>query len=123
MAARNPPVVRNRLPALAEVLRRSESHPATFVGCCLLCWQCMGRLQLYPTSLADFTAVSFRLAISFGASVLSRAGTRPPVDLYCYYLFLQREGSEDTLDFWLDVQQHENLCTLTLPPTTASAKH
>ncbi|SCV69198.1 BQ2448_2218 [Microbotryum intermedium] len=36
--------------------------------------------------------------------------TRPPVDLYCYYLFLQREGSEDTLDFWLDVQQHENLC-------------
>ncbi|KAI5476755.1 bud site selection-related protein [Pseudohyphozyma bogoriensis] len=36
--------------------------------------------------------------------------TRPPVDLYCYYLFLQREGAEDTLDFWLDVQQHENLC-------------
>ncbi|ORY41751.1 RGS domain-containing protein [Leucosporidium creatinivorum] len=59
MAQRNPPMVRNRLPALAEVLRRS---------------------------------------------------TRPPVDLYCYYLFLQREGSEDTLDFWLDVQQHENLC-------------
>lgn len=25
-------------------------------------------------------------------------------------LFLQREGSEDVLDFWLDVQQHENLC-------------
>lgn len=25
-------------------------------------------------------------------------------------LFLQREGSEDILDFWLDVQQHENLC-------------
>ncbi|GAA5881120.1 hypothetical protein JCM1840_007111 [Sporobolomyces johnsonii] len=59
MANRNHPVVRNRLPSLAEVLRRS---------------------------------------------------TRPPVDLYCYYLFLQREGSEDTLDFWLDVQQHENLC-------------
>lgn len=34
------------------------------------------------------------------------------MDLYCYYLFLQREGSEDTLDFWLDVQQHENLCAL-----------
>ncbi|GAA6012773.1 hypothetical protein JCM10207_005355 [Rhodosporidiobolus poonsookiae] len=59
MASRNQPIVRNRLPSLAEVLRRS---------------------------------------------------TRPPVDLYCYYLFLQREGSEDTLDFWLDVQQHENLC-------------
>ncbi|GAA5971899.1 hypothetical protein JCM21900_000646 [Sporobolomyces salmonicolor] len=59
MANRHHPVVRNRLPSLAEVLRRS---------------------------------------------------TRPPVDLYCYYLFLQREGSEDTLDFWLDVQQHENLC-------------
>lgn len=43
-------------------------------------------------------------------------GTRPPVDLYCYYLFLQREGSEDTLDFWLDVQQHENLCTPFLCP-------
>ncbi|GAA5865158.1 hypothetical protein JCM3774_002154 [Rhodotorula dairenensis] len=56
---RNQPVIRNRLPSLAEVLRRN---------------------------------------------------TRPPVDLYCYYLFLQREGSEDTLDFWLDVQQHENLC-------------
>lgn len=40
--------------------------------------------------------------------VLSRS-TRPPVDLYCYYLFLQREGSEDMLDFWLDVHQHENL--------------
>ncbi|PSR76394.1 hypothetical protein PHLCEN_2v8490 [Hermanssonia centrifuga] len=37
--------------------------------------------------------------------VLSRR-TRPPVDL----LFLQREGAEDILDFWLDVQQHENLC-------------
>lgn len=58
-AVRPVPVPRNRLPTLAEVLRRS---------------------------------------------------TRPPVDLYCYYLFLQREGSEDTLDFWLDVQQHENLC-------------
>lgn len=27
-----------------------------------------------------------------------------------YSLFLQREGAEDILDFWLDVQQHENLC-------------
>ncbi|KAG6835678.1 hypothetical protein H0H93_015823 [Arthromyces matolae] len=27
-----------------------------------------------------------------------------------FYLFLQREGAEDILDFWLDVQQHENLC-------------
>ncbi|SGY74025.1 BQ5605_C005g03335 [Microbotryum silenes-dioicae] len=59
------PAPRNRLPALAEVLRRN---------------------------------------------------TRPPVDLYCYYLFLQREGSEDTLDFWLDVQQHENLCTVNSAP-------
>ncbi|GAA6061378.1 hypothetical protein JCM10212_005832 [Sporobolomyces blumeae] len=59
MPQRNQPVTRNRLPSLAEVLRRN---------------------------------------------------TRPPVDLYCYYLFLQREGAEDTLDFWLDVQQHENLC-------------
>lgn len=39
-----------------------------------------------------------------------RTDTRPPVDLYCFYLFLQREGGEDALDFWLDVQQHENLC-------------
>lgn len=43
------------------------------------------------------------------AEVLARR-TAAPVDLYCYYLFLQREGSEDSLDFWLDVQQHENLC-------------
>ena len=28
----------------------------------------------------------------------------------CDSLFLQREGAEDILDFWLDVQQHENLC-------------
>jgi hypothetical protein len=27
-----------------------------------------------------------------------------------FYLFLQREAAEDILDFWLDVQQHENLC-------------
>jgi hypothetical protein len=27
-----------------------------------------------------------------------------------FSLFLQREGTEDVLDFWLDVQQHENLC-------------
>ena len=31
--------------------------------------------------------------------VLNRS-TKPPVDLYCYYLFLQREGAEDTLDFY-----------------------
>ena len=43
------------------------------------------------------------------AEVLARR-TAPPVDLYCFYLFLQREGAEDSLDFWLDVQQHENLC-------------
>jgi hypothetical protein len=30
--------------------------------------------------------------------------------LCLYSLFLQREGAEDILDFWLDVQQHENLC-------------
>ncbi|KAL7412490.1 RGS domain-containing protein [Mrakia frigida] len=36
--------------------------------------------------------------------------TRPPVDLFCFYIFLQREGNEDSLDFWLDVHQHENLC-------------
>ncbi|CAL1710589.1 unnamed protein product [Somion occarium] len=41
--------------------------------------------------------------------VLARR-TRPPVDLFMFYLFLQREGAEDILDFWLDVQQHENLC-------------
>ncbi|WWD21919.1 hypothetical protein CI109_106407 [Kwoniella shandongensis] len=36
--------------------------------------------------------------------------TRPPLDLFCFYIFLQRESSEDALDFWLDVQQHENMC-------------
>ncbi|EJT99673.1 regulator of G protein signaling [Dacryopinax primogenitus] len=41
--------------------------------------------------------------------VLARK-TRPPVDLFMFYLFLQREQAEDVLDFWLDVQQHENLC-------------
>ncbi|QRW09733.1 regulator of G protein signaling domain protein [Ceratobasidium sp. AG-Ba] len=41
--------------------------------------------------------------------VLTRRA-RPPVDLYMFYLFLQREGAENVLDFWLDVQMHENLC-------------
>ena len=50
-----------------------------------------------------------RMRLPTLAEVLARR-TAPPVDLYCYYLFLQREGSEDSLDFWLDVQQHENLC-------------
>lgn len=57
--------------------------------------------------------------------------TRAPLDLFCFYvschtnprnnsgvfhpcsrtqIYLQRESSEDALDFWLDVQQHENLC-------------
>lgn len=36
--------------------------------------------------------------------------TRAPLDLYCFYIFLQQENAEDALDFWLDVQQHENLC-------------
>ena len=43
------------------------------------------------------------------AEVLARR-TLPPVDLYCFYLYLQREAAEDALDFWLDIQQHENLC-------------
>jgi hypothetical protein len=30
--------------------------------------------------------------------------------MHMHSLFLQREGAEDVLDFWLDVQQHENLC-------------
>lgn len=60
-----------------------------------------------------------------------KRNTRPPVDLYCFYLFLQREGAEDTLDFWLDVQQHENLCrayftdllkTANLDPATTSSR-
>jgi ABC-type glycerol-3-phosphate transport system permease component len=33
-----------------------------------------------------------------------------PLHLDRRSLFLQREGAEDILDFWLDVQQHENLC-------------
>ena len=78
---RNPPIVRNRLPSLAEVLRRST-------------WP--GLRHRLHTLISNHT------------------DTRPPVDLYCYYLFLQREGSEDTLDFWLDVQQHENLCQFSL---------
>lgn len=36
--------------------------------------------------------------------------TRAPLDLYCFYIFLQQENAEDALDCWLDMQQHENLC-------------
>ncbi|EKM77633.1 hypothetical protein AGABI1DRAFT_77161 [Agaricus bisporus var. burnettii JB137-S8] len=57
----------------------------------------------------DEWADSRRHRLPSFAEVLSRR-TRPPVDLFMFYLFLQREGAEDILDFWLDVQQHENLC-------------
>lgn len=56
------------------------------------------------------------------AEVLARR-TLPPVDLYCYYLFLQREGSEDSLDFWLDVQQHENLCRAYFKDLRKNGRH
>lgn len=56
------------------------------------------------------------------AEVLARR-TLPPVDLYCYYLFLQREGSEDSLDFWLDVQQHENLCRAYFKDLRKTGRH
>lgn len=62
--------------------------------------------QERPLSMANSTS---RNRLPTLAEVLARR-TLPPVDLYCYYLFMQREGSEDALDFWLDVQQHENLC-------------
>ncbi|KAK0495664.1 RGS domain-containing protein [Armillaria luteobubalina] len=57
----------------------------------------------------DDWAASRKNRLPSFTEVLSRR-TRPPVDLFMFYLFLQREGSEDILDFWLDVQQHENLC-------------
>ncbi|TDL20515.1 hypothetical protein BD410DRAFT_790737 [Rickenella mellea] len=57
----------------------------------------------------DEWALSRRNRLPSFTEVLSRR-TRPPVDLFMFYLFLQREGAEDILDFWLDVQQHENLC-------------
>ncbi|KAH0578982.1 hypothetical protein H2248_003158 [Termitomyces sp. 'cryptogamus'] len=57
----------------------------------------------------DDWAQSRRNRLPSFTEVLSRR-TRPPVDLFMFYLFLQREGAEDILDFWLDVQQHENLC-------------
>lgn len=40
---------------------------------------------------------------------LSSCTLETAADFHCS-LFLQREGAEDILDFWLDVQQHENLC-------------
>lgn len=58
--------------------------------------------------------------------------TRAPLDLFCFYvghitgvhfsetddqIFLQRESAEDALDFWLDVQQHENMCKAYLKVT------
>ncbi|KZV76734.1 hypothetical protein PENSPDRAFT_597710 [Peniophora sp. CONT] len=57
----------------------------------------------------DEWAASRKNRLPTFTEVLSRR-TRPPGDLFMFYLFLQREGNEDILDFWLDVQQHENLC-------------
>ncbi|KZV76752.1 hypothetical protein PENSPDRAFT_342331 [Peniophora sp. CONT] len=56
----------------------------------------------------DEWAASWNNRLPTFTEVLSRR-TRPPGDLFMFYLFLQREGNEDILDFWLDVQQHENL--------------
>ncbi|KIJ36383.1 hypothetical protein M422DRAFT_34341 [Sphaerobolus stellatus SS14] len=62
-----------------------------------------------PDAAQDDLTVDRRNRLPSFTEVLSRR-TRPPVDLFMFYLFLQREGQEDVLDFWLDVQQHENLC-------------
>ncbi|WVQ76665.1 hypothetical protein IAR50_006339 [Cryptococcus sp. DSM 104548] len=66
-----------------------------------------------PTSKAERRASTSRYLklnrLPTLQEVLDRR-TRPPLDLFCFYIFLQREMSEDALDFWLDVQQHENLC-------------
>ncbi|RXK42083.1 hypothetical protein M231_00440 [Tremella mesenterica] len=36
--------------------------------------------------------------------------TRAPLDLFCFWIWLESIQCQDGLDFWLDVQQHENLC-------------
>lgn len=145
MTSRGPLVPRNRLPTLAEVLRRSQSphHPVPPP-----CEWMELRVAPLPTQEQELVCSSpARVSELGGGSAggggregwdsageikagtmlgsgradlcpTDPAGTRPPVDLYCYYLFLQREGSEDTLDFWLDVQQHENLC-VSLPAAPA----
>lgn len=41
--------------------------------------------------------------------VLSRQSASP-VALHDFYVFLQRDGNEAALDFWLDVRCHESLC-------------
>jgi len=65
------------------------------------------RIQSLPNTQSAPTMTRNRLPTL--QEVLARQ-TRPPVDLYCFYLYLQRERAEDSLDFWLDAQQHENLC-------------
>ncbi|EFP81806.2 Bud site selection protein, Revert to axial protein 1 [Puccinia graminis f. sp. tritici] len=79
-------------PQQQQQQRRSASHTQTQNN----------RLSALPPSMA-------RNRLPTLQEVLARQ-TRPPVDLYCFYLYLQREKAEDSLDFWLDAQQHENLC-------------
>ncbi|KAG8724697.1 Bud site selection protein, Revert to axial protein 1, partial [Ceratobasidium sp. 395] len=80
------------------------------------CWHRLRLCDEYPVGAMEKSARpasqqggEYRNRLPTFEEVLSRK-TRPPVDLFMFYLFLQREGAEDVLDFWLDVQQHENLC-------------
>ncbi|KAH8090743.1 hypothetical protein HD553DRAFT_291108 [Filobasidium floriforme] len=56
-------------------------------------------------------SISTRMRMPYLNEVLSRR-TRPPLDLWCFYVFLDRlgNGEQDLLDFWLDVHQHKALC-------------
>ena len=56
--------------------------------------------------IPPLTRIYFRLALVCVVSPLPYCS----ILLHHRSLFLQREGAEDILDFWLDVQQHENLC-------------
>ena len=77
----------SRLPTLQEVLDRRTRAPLD-----LFCF--------YVSAIPPHGNMRTRISSSDTRSVLTPFGQ----------IFLQRESAEDALDFWLDVQQHENMC-------------
>lgn len=92
----------NRLPTLQEVLDRRTRPPLD-----LFCFyvsqvytRLLGLCARKKTRESVWISSQHQLCCLHG-NVLRGADNK---------IFLQRESAEDALDFWLDVQQHENLC-------------
>ncbi|KEI38576.1 uncharacterized protein L969DRAFT_18592 [Mixia osmundae IAM 14324] len=113
---------------------RDLSPDSTLLGSLRILTSSSGKTAVsQDPDAADHTDESMRRTrLPTLREVLSRQ-TKAPVDLYCFYIYLQRENNVDVLDFWLDVQQHESLFrtylkdlarqTVTSPRMTSETQH